>query len=542
MGWRDLLDEAVGQVDATGHLLKGVALQPVAGLAGGSRAISALLRGEGLDAATRKGAETVEAYEGLGGGPYTDVGRARLEGLGQNIKKGGEWATQNVPGVSQASNAWDQYAQSNPGVAAAGLGLLDVGPAGRGKKAAAAAEKAAARISEKAAQSAKTTLRQDVEAAAAAATPEAPYIQTSSTTTGNLLPRGQGMYDPSTPQKALSRIGREGQFTPRMEALMENPRAKKALDTLIAKGFEINPELADWYGTYPLKQAFSNEWGGDDQWRRFLAQMGSPSQRNPVPQQNRMGSVLWNWDVQGRLADPKVRLLTNKLREQGVTEGPGALALPEGYGSLAQTAIFDRAAQMAQGVPLEQVLDYKKKLGSFDENLAGNMHPVTVDVNATKAPVMMSEDPAWLKTLLVEKDDSGKVTGKHTPRADYASGKLSMADALKRPGLWADAPEGSEYAGLERMWQDASRRSGVEPAQGQALGWYGSADISALKSPPEQYIQNIERLVRERAAATGKRPMEVLTDFLRGKGHLAVGGGAAAALAGALQEEEKGMQ
>jgi hypothetical protein len=375
--------------------------------------------------------------------------------------------------------------------------------------------------------------------------PEAPYIQTSSTTTGQLLPREGGMYDPAAVQRVLPRIqGRGGAYNERTQALLDSPAATNKVDELIARGMQINPDLAYWYGTYPLKQAFMNEVGDEGSWRRFMAHMASASQRNPVPQQNRMGSLLWNMDVRGQLADPNVRLLTNKLRATGDTAGP-MVEFPETYGSLAQSAIFDRSKQLAQGAPVESVLDPRVKLGSFYENLMGNLDPVTVDVNALHGPIMMMQDPRWLVSKHVTKDPkTGKVVKEQFPRADVAAGRMSMKDALQRAEFWEAAPEGSEYGGLEQLWQRGARRAGVEPAEGQALGWYGSGDIAALKSPPEQYIQNIERLVRDRAAVTGQRPTQVLADMLRGKGHLAVGGlGAGAALgAGALSDESNAVR
>ncbi len=89
-----------------------------------------------------------------------------------------------------------------------------------------------------------------------------------------------------------------------------------------------------------------------------------------------------------------------------LAEGRTLIELPKGYGSLAQGDIFNRAVMIGQG-DIAGALPPNKKLGTFYENLLGNLRPVTVDVNALRGPIIEQGDPRWLASKLVEKDDKG---------------------------------------------------------------------------------------------------------------------------------------
>jgi hypothetical protein len=108
----------------------------------------------------------------------------------------------------------------------------------------------------------------------------------------------------------------------------------------------------------------------------------------------------------------------------------------------------------------------------------------------------------------------------------FDTGEMTMREAKQRPGFWEAAPSGSEYAGFEELWQRGAKRHDVAPAEAQALGWYGSADVTALKTKPENYVDNLERLIKRTAEQTGKSPTEVMNDMVTGKGFLRKEGGA----------------
>lgn len=346
-----------------------------------------------------------------------------------------------------------------------------------------------------------------------------------------LMPRSAGMYTPGVEQKDLPRMpmvdkaraaGQQPKYTERMQDLLDSPTARKKIDKLINQGKDLG--VQEWYGTEPIRQVAMDIGMSQKQFDEFLAQMASASQRNPVDQQNRMGSYLWHLSQTGQLPEDAY-LLTNKIKrgKQAAPEGT-AIELPPGYGSLAQGDIFSRGKQIASG-DIEGALPPDKKLGTFYRNYQGNLKPVTVDVNAVRGPIIERGDPRWLASKLVEKDEEGNVIATHFPRKDVESGKMSLKEAKARPGFWEAAPSGSEYAGFEDLWQRGAKRHGMAPAEAQALGWYGSADVTALKTKPELYVENLERMIRRTAEQTGQNPRQVMEDVLRGKQYLKAKGG-----------------
>jgi hypothetical protein len=346
-----------------------------------------------------------------------------------------------------------------------------------------------------------------------------------------LMPRSAGMYTPGVEQKDLPRMpmvdkaraaNQQPKYTERMQDLLDSPTARKKIDKLINQGKDLN--VQEWYGTEPLRQVAMDIGMSQKQFDEFLAQMASASQRNPVDQQNKMGSYLYHLSQTGQLPDDAF-LMTNKIK-RGKAERPEgtAIELPPGYGSLAQGDIFSRGKQIASG-DIEGALPPDKKLGTFYRNYQGNLKPVTVDVNAVRGPIIERGDPRWLASKLVEKDEEGNVIATHFPRKDVESGKMSLKEAKARPGFWEAAPSGSEYAGFEDLWQRGAKRHGMAPAEAQALGWYGSADVTALKTKPELYIDNLERMIKRTAEQTGQNPRLVMEDVLRGKQYLKAKGG-----------------
>lgn len=135
-----------------------------------------------------------------------------------------------------------------------------------------------------------------------------------------LMPRSQGMYTPGVEQKDLPRMpmvdkaraeGKTPKYTARMQDLLDSPTARKKVNTLIEKGQDLG--MTEWYGTEPLRQVAMDIGMSQKEFDTFLAQMASASQRNPVDQQNKMGSYLWHLSQTGQLPDDAF-LLTNKIK------------------------------------------------------------------------------------------------------------------------------------------------------------------------------------------------------------------------------------
>jgi hypothetical protein len=444
-----------------------------------------------------------------------------------------EVVSYNPNAIKSATGNQGTYDISNPDLSKRRGGVIHMADAGRVSKGVTGALT-------KAKEMAKTKKAGESKIAEMLAAQQAP-MTTPSGTGLPLMPRDQGMYTPRE-QKDLPRMvkvdaaraaGKQPKYNERMQDLLDSPKARKKVDNLINKGKDLN--IQEWYGTEPLRQVAMDAGRTPEQFESLMAQLASASQRNPVDKQNQMGSYLHHLSQTGQMPDNSL-LLTNKLREElkvnpSLAEGRTLIELPEGYGSLAQGDIFNRALMIHQGKTGE-ALPPNKKLGTFYENLLGNLKPVTVDVNALRGPIIEQGDPRWLTSKLVEKDDKGKIINSYKPREMFDTGEMTMREAQQRPGFWEAAPSGSEYAGFEELWQRGAKRHGVEPAEAQALGWYGSGvpkegdNITALKTKPENYVDNLERLIKRTAEQTGKSPSEVMNDMVTGKGFLRKDGGA----------------
>jgi len=149
--------EALGHLDATGQLLKGLALQPVSGLAGASQGIADLLRGKGLDESLASANKRIEQVQGWGGGPQTERGGELLQTMGQTLE----------PVVEKLHAPADWIGEKSPLAGAAAMGFTELADptklAGKVKTASRAAKTAI-----ETAKAAKGGLRGDIEAATAA--------------------------------------------------------------------------------------------------------------------------------------------------------------------------------------------------------------------------------------------------------------------------------------------------------------------------------------------------------------------------------------
>lgn len=459
------------------------------------------------------------AYDALGGADVVNSLRDQLLGMGIDESIIAESFSKYYPNEYQPEFAQEQYKRGGKVLHMADAGRVSRGVTGALTKAAEMA---------KAKKASESKIAEMLEAK------QAPMTRPQGTGLP-LMPRDQGMYTPRE-QKDLPRMptvdkaraaGKSPKYNERMQDLLDSPTARKKVDSLINKGKDL--DMKEWYGTEPLRQVAMDAGRTPEQFESLMAQLASASQRNPVDKQNQMGSYLYHLSETGQLPENSL-LLTNKLKkalkeDPSLAEGRKLVELPKGYGSLAQGDIFNRAVQIGQG-DVAGALPPNKKLGTFYENLLGNLQPVTVDVNAVRGPIIERGDPRWLTSKLVEKDETGKVTASYKPREMFDTGEMTMREAKQRPGFWEAAPSGSEYAGFEDLWQRGAKRHGVAPAEAQALGWYGSADVTALKTKPENYVDNLERLIKRTAEQTGKSPTEVMNDMVTGKGFLRKDGGA----------------
>jgi hypothetical protein len=304
---------------------------------------------------------------------------------------------------------------------------------------------------------------------------DSPYIETEQFLPPRMEPRG-------------------GKYNARMADLLDNKAAKKAIERNMLRGQHMG--MQEWYGTAPLYEAAMQEGLSKEEFGRMMQHLSNASQRSPVPGQIKRGSATWVADKNGLL----------------LPDSP-EYKLPPGYGSLAQKQIIENAKRIAAG----EGMDTTKKLGRFNENLGGNLDPVTVDVMAMRGPTMATKDPRWLAREIREKNEkTGEVTITR-PREMYDKGELTVEEALKRPGFWEAAPQGSEYGGFEDLYTGLAKKHGMRPAEGQATAWYGSGTEAGLRTQPRTFMQAVEDRIAETAAKRNETPQQVLRKMLRGE-------------------------
>jgi len=143
----DLLRQFGGSADAAGAMMRGMAVQPVAGLAGASQGIADLLRGKGTDAALEGATGRINQVQDWGASPFTQAGEESMGRMGHTMERIGLAKDALLP--EAVAHPFDKLAETSPALAAGTLGFTEALPGpGKGVK---TAERATARALEKAA-------------------------------------------------------------------------------------------------------------------------------------------------------------------------------------------------------------------------------------------------------------------------------------------------------------------------------------------------------------------------------------------------------
>lgn len=106
------------------------------------------------------------------------------------------------------------------------------------------------------------------------------------------------------------------------------------------------------------------------------------------------------------------------------------------------------------------------------------------------------------------------------PRELYASGELSMDQALKRPGLWDSVPNKNEYGAFENFYSDIGRKKGLTPAEPQAAAWVGGRKLTGMDSPPLPFLSIFDQVLADSATRQGADPGKLLDQLILGRARL----------------------
>lgn len=314
------------------------------------------------------------------------------------------------------------------------------------------------------------------------------------------LRAGSGLLDlvrggriPDVPQTPLPRYDPPRGVSERAASVLSDPAITRQVTKAIDAGLKEGG--ADWYWTEPLRRRYVDTLGepGNQAFRDFMGYVAATSPQSKVPKNIQIASYYDNLARRGEeFSIPR--------------EGSG-------FGSKAQNLHLQNANNYRSGSwdPLQN-----PKPISFSENLAGNWAPATVDTHAVRLPTMLARDPRWLAGSMSGKEPDG-TKWKMNPRALYASGDLSIDEALKRPGLWDSVPSKNEYGAFEKFYTDIGRKKGLTPAETQAAAWVGGRHITGMDSPPLPFLSIFDQVLVDSAAKQGMSPGLLLDNFIRGQ-------------------------
>jgi hypothetical protein len=287
---------------------------------------------------------------------------------------------------------------------------------------------------------------------------------------------GTGLFDmsrlgevPDVAQAGLARAAPPPKGYPEYLTKTLTPENLDRMDALARKGVD-EMGARKWYNTEPLRDAFTQELGGQpgaDAHRLYMNMVAATSPRSKVLDNIRNASYYFQ---QAQSGQPL----------------PTAPPLPQPYGHIAQRLHMQNARAIMEqgGIPS----DANPKPASFVENLVGNQEPYTFDTHMAR--------------------------------------NLGLRTAAGEP--LDTAPRG-HYGLLESTLQGRAKAMGLTPAQHQAAIWLAGGADTNLGSAPKPFMELFDDVVARTAAKRGEAPGDTLRSFLRGKAPLLSAGGLAGA-------------
>jgi len=278
--------------------------------------------------------------------------------------------------------------------------------------------------------------------------------------------------------------------------IFHSPKQQKLLKEWFEKG--VKEGGLEWYNTNPLRK-FAIEQFGDDLglqlYERFIRWNAALSPQTAVPSNIRQASY---WNTLDEAGLP--------IGEQVATRTLGPI--PEGYSRMSLAGAKNLLASAQAGTPGPVMLGGKNikvsgvpkyaqenfqgifpasapKVGSFFENLRGNLMPTT-------------QDAGFMRAI------AGKLKG----------------DKLRQ------SASKEIYATVEDAFSEFAKKLGVEPAKAQAPIWGGSSKYTGIGKPGTglppgaTWMENLMYRVNKTAIETGQSPKKVLTEVLRGNQYL----------------------
>ena len=339
---------------------------------------------------------------------------------------------------------------------------------------------------------------------------------------------------------------------------------------------------ADWYNTEELRDWFINELGpeqGHQEWSDFIKLMGSSSAGSNVLTNIKGASAVrrlqhldpevpgtgmrYNEFVKTREAIGDYGAVA-KAREQLLGEkgyGHRYNKLHEMTSARQQRGEWDGAPEPGTPGAKGSWTDNPKPKG-FYNSFTGNPNNIAADLHFTRYMGMASNHPDWLvngaeganefrakrlasnpdlaqffrsKTLKGKGGKPDKVLPVFDANKAAKSGLFDMQQAADEPAVWTPMPNANEYGAMEKLMAQIGKDVGLTAPQVQAALWMGAAKRTGVHQDSlGTFMELVRRRADIRAKETGSTRSEVLRNFIRNKGLLAVPA-AGAAIPGLLE-------
>jgi hypothetical protein len=238
-----------------------------------------------------------------------------------------------------------------------------------------------------------------------------------------------------------------------------------------------------WYFNEPVRQQFIQELGeplGNERFNLFTKMVAGTSSSAPVVPNIRKASYYMRQALEDKM--PVDNVLSYDDAKRYVKEN----GVPEGYGSVGQAMDLHWALKYLRGQQFDDIAlpGAAHKLPSFGENLRGNLMPWTGD--------------------------------------RHEAARFGVPPVLRKGMLEKQPLPPSAYPQAERLSQKWAAEVGLSPAQFQSARWMGGASRTGVKSTDPSFSHALETAVQQQSVRTGVPPEEVLRNFIRGGGLLAV--------------------
>jgi len=157
------------------------------------------------------------------------------------------------------------------------------------------------------------------------------------------------------------------------------------------------------------------------------------------------------------------------------------------------------------------------KPSTFNQNILGNHSLATVDVHATKAPLLIANDinpgslpPEWIKPTFRDAYRANPESLTHNMLANDLNSKALRDEA---GNIVADRAV-MEYESLSKIYDNLAEELDISPAEAQALAWFNYGQRTGLKSEPGSLVDLLNQRIDITAQVMKATPEDVVRGLM----------------------------